>query len=314
MKGKKGLRIAGIVLAALLLLLLGCRVNHSIQLDKERALLTAPGQLVDVNGHSMHVYTQGEGEKTLVFLSGAGTCSPTLDFRSLYSLLTDEYRIAVVEKAGYGFSDDSDASRDIATMLSETRQALMLAGVQAPYVLCPHSMSGLEALYWAQEYPDEVEAIVGLDMATPKSYTVLKFDPMAFWFAKLALDAGIVRLLPAFAESDAIRYGTLTAEEQAQYRALFYHSTASNAMLNEAEQVRQNAALVGENGKIAAPCLLFASNGEGTGIEQETWRDLQTAFAQENGGEVVALDCPHYVQDHKYAAIAERIKAFLKTE
>lgn len=32
-----------------------------------------------------------------------GTCSPILDFKSLYSLLSDEYKIAVVEKFGYGF-------------------------------------------------------------------------------------------------------------------------------------------------------------------------------------------------------------------
>ena len=42
--------------------------------------------------------------------------------------------------------------------------ALDKAGIQDPYVLCPHSLSGLEALYWAQKYPDEVEAIVGLDI------------------------------------------------------------------------------------------------------------------------------------------------------
>ena len=39
-------------------------------------------------------------------------------------------------------------------------------GFEGPYVLCPHSMSGLEAVLWAQKYPDKVEAIVGLDMPT----------------------------------------------------------------------------------------------------------------------------------------------------
>ena len=48
-----------------------------------------------------------------------------------------------------------DEQRDIDTMLSETRMALEKAGIEGPYVLCPHSMSGLEALYWAQKYPEE---------------------------------------------------------------------------------------------------------------------------------------------------------------
>lgn len=53
----------------------------------------------------------------------------------------------VVEKFGYGFSDIVDKSRDIDSILEDTRAALAGVGLTAPYVLCPHSMSGLEALY-----------------------------------------------------------------------------------------------------------------------------------------------------------------------
>ena len=101
-------------------------------------------------------------------MSGGGTCSPILDFKSLYSLLSDQYKIVVVEKAVYGFSEDSNVSRKIDTILYETREALSLAGISGPYVLCPHSMSGIEGIYWASKYPDEVTAIIGLDMAVPQ--------------------------------------------------------------------------------------------------------------------------------------------------
>lgn len=55
------------------------------------------GELVEVKGHNMSIYTEGEGDKTLVFLSGSGTCSPILDFRSLYSLLSNEYKIVPIK-------------------------------------------------------------------------------------------------------------------------------------------------------------------------------------------------------------------------
>jgi len=51
--------------------------------------------------------------------------------------------------------------------LEETRACLKLAGVDGPYLLVPHSLSGLEALYWAQKYPHEVKAIIGLDPRIP---------------------------------------------------------------------------------------------------------------------------------------------------
>ena len=53
----------------------------------------------------MSVYSEEVGDETIVFMSGGGTCSPILDFKSLSSLLSSEYKIVVVEKFGYGFSD-----------------------------------------------------------------------------------------------------------------------------------------------------------------------------------------------------------------
>ena len=46
----------------------------------------------------------------------------------------DEYKIAVVEKFGYGFSDVADTERDIDSILEDTRTALTQAGLTAPYV------------------------------------------------------------------------------------------------------------------------------------------------------------------------------------
>ena len=136
------MKIILIIFAAIVLFVTVSFVRHKVCSSKEMDLLTPLGELVEVNGHNMSVYTEGTGDKTFVFMSGSGTCSPILDFKSLYSLLSNEYKIAVVEKFGYGFSDVVDKNRDIDTILSETRMALDKAGIEPPYVLCPHSMSG----------------------------------------------------------------------------------------------------------------------------------------------------------------------------
>ena len=85
------------------------------------------GQMVSVNGHEMSVFVKGNGTQTLVFLSGAGTASPILDFKDLYDGLSKQYKIVVVERAGYGYSEDTSKSRDVSEVLSETRQALAKA-------------------------------------------------------------------------------------------------------------------------------------------------------------------------------------------
>lgn len=211
---RKSLIVVLTMMIILVLFVMISFVRHKICSSKEKDLRTPLGALVEVNGHNMSVYIEGKGDKTLVFLSGGGTCSPILDFKSLYSLLTDEYKIVVVEKFGYGFSDVVDEKRDIDTILSETRMALEKAEVQGPYILCPHSMSGLEALYWAQKYPKEVEAIIGLDMAVPGYYDEMNISIPVMKAGQYGAALGITRWIPSLAESDAMKFGTLSIRKK----------------------------------------------------------------------------------------------------
>lgn len=310
----KFLKVIFIIVAVIVLFIIVSFIRHKICSFRERKLLTPLGKIVEVNGHNMSVYTEGEGDKTLVFLSGGGTCSPILDFKSLYSLLSNEYKIAVVEKFGYGFSDVVDEQRDIDTMLSETRMALEKAGIEGPYVLCPHSMSGLEALYWAQKYPEEVEAIIGLDMAVPAYYDEMRISIPITKLGQYGAALGITRWIPGLAESDAIKVGTLSEEEKEIYRAVFYQRTATVTMIDEVKAVKDNAKTVKENGVPQVPMLLFISNGSGgTGFTEETWRRIPKEYiAGCDNASYIELDCPHYVHDYEYEKISEEIRNLLK--
>ena len=314
---KKGirsmLRVFLWIAAIIVILICICFGYHRYRLRKEEKLREPLGQLIDINENNISIYVEGSGSKTLVFLSGGGTCSPILDFKSLYSLLSDEYRIVVVEKFGYGYSDIVDEDRNIQTILSETRLALNKAGIDGPYVLCPHSMSGIEALYWAQEYPNEIESIIGLDMAVPEYYENMKINLPLMKLGQYAADLGITRLIPTLAESDAIKHGTLTNDEKNRYRAIFYNRTATVTMINEAKSVKDNARIVAQNGVPQVPMLLFISDGTGgTGFDKETWRRIQEKYISEvESGKYIELDCPHYVHDYEYGRISEEIKSFL---
>lgn len=310
----KLLKVILIIAAIIILFVIISLVRHKICSSREKDLLTPLGELVEVNGHDMSIYTEGEGDKTLIFMSGSGTCSPILDFKSLYSLLSSEYKIVVVEKFGYGFSDIVDEKRDIDITLSEMRMALDKAGIRGPYVLCPHSLSGLEALYWAQKYPDEVEAIVGLDIAVPDYYDEMNINIPVMKLGHYGAVLGITRWIPSLAESDAIKYGTLSEKEKEIYRAVFYQKTATETMINEAKVVKDNANIVKENGIPQVPMLLFISNGSGgTGFTKEKWRSIPEKYiSNHDNASYIELDCPHYVHDYEYEVISKEIKNFIK--
>lgn len=312
MKAKKIKKVVIIVLAAFIIVLVGIYINHRIQLKKEEELRTPLGEMVEVGGHQMSVYVEGDGDNTIVFMSGGGTCSPILDFRSLYSTLSDDYKIVVVEKFGYGFSDVVDEDRNIDSILEDTRTALAKAEIEGPYVLCPHSMSGIEALYWAQQYPEEVEAIIGLDMAVPKAYEDYKINMPMLKISQFAARIGIIRILPGISESDAIKHGTLTDTEKEIYRAIFYEKTATTTMLNEVKRIKENAKVVQNNEVPQIPMLLFVSNGIGTGWNEDEWREYQKGYVENvENSKLIYLDCPHYIHDYEYNTISEEIRVFL---
>ena len=285
-------------------------IFHYSMLAKEAREMQPLGQIVTVNGKEMSLYVEGEGEQTLIFLSGAGTPSPILDFKSLFSKLSDRYRIVVVEKFGYGFSDQTNDCRDNATVLAETRQALEKLGIKGPYILVPHSMSGIQALYWAQEYPEEVEGIIGLDMSLPASYEKMESHSVVLQLFNLATRAGMSRLLPA-SMNDAISDGDLTEAEKELYMKLFHRNLANQTVLREGEQIIENASQV-SNFQPTFPILLFISNGEGTGFTKEQWQKIQIDFAEKTEQtKYLILNKPHYLQDHAYEQISREIMHFL---
>ncbi len=287
-------------------------IRHRIALSREKKLLTPPGQMVEVDGHYMHVFSVGKGEKTLVFMSASGTICPSLDFKNLYPLLSDKYRVVVVEKFGYGYSDIVNRPRDIKTILSDTRAALKGADIKDPYILCPHSYSGLEALYWTQTYPDEVEAIIGLDMSFPEAYEYTKGGILVrpYYLAQnLLIKLGIGRFLPY--ETFIPEGDFLTKDEEKIYTALGNKLYNNIDVANEAKEAKANAKIVSASEKANIPMLIFLSDKKLDG-KKNLWK--KTAWDYINTLDSVTtiqLNCDHYIFHYEPEQIAKEIKTFL---
>ena len=294
-----------------ILLFLGATfIFHRISLEKEQASLTPVGQTVLVNGHKINVYVEGDGPETIVILSGAGIASPILDFKDVSDSLSKNYKIVVVERAGYGYSEDSNQSRDVMEVLSETRQALSQANVTGPFIILSHSIASLESLAWQEKYPDEVKALVALDWALPSSYEDLKDNQalltVAYWSSKI----GLLRYFP---ESFYIKNPTLTESERNQYKLLAYKQLLSQAMFHESRLVKENAKKVSPSINPKIPTLLLVSNGEGTTFSQSEWQQYAEKFASEQSNvQVIYIDAPHDLYHYQSQEVVTRIEEFLE--
>ena len=300
-----------VLLSFLILFLVGTFIFHRISLEKEQASLTPMGKTVLVNGHQMNVYVEGDGPETIVVLSGAGIASPILDFKNMSDSLSKRYKVVIVERAGYGYSEDSNQSRDVMEVLSETRQALSQANISGPFIILSHSMASLESLAWQEKYPDEVKGLIGLDWALPASYEDLKGNQalltVAYWTSKI----GLLRYFP---ESFYIKNPTLTESERQQYKFLAYKQLMSQAMLNESNLVKENAKKVGNSINPKIPALLLVSNGQGTSFSQLEWKNYAERFASgQSNVKVVYIDAPHELYHYQSHEVVSQIEEFLKS-
>lgn len=299
-----------VLLSFLILFLVGTFIFHRISLENEESSLTPIGQTVLVNGHQMNVYVEGDGPETIVVLSGAGIASPILDFKNLTDSLSKKYKVVIVERAGYGYSEDSNYSRDVMEVLSETRQALSQANISGPFIILSHSMASLESLAWQEKYPDEVKALVGLDWALPASYEDLKDNQalltVAYWSSKI----GLLRYFP---ESFYIKNPTLTETERQQYKLLAYKQLMSQAMLHESRLVKENAKKVPSSINPKIPAILLVSNGEGTTFSQSEWQHYAEKFSSDQSNvQVIYMDAPHELYHYQSHEIVSRIEEFLE--
>jgi len=297
-----------ILLGLLFIFLLVTTIYHHVSLGKEAEKIIPNGKLVEVDGHKIHIYAEGEksNKPTLVFMSGSATVAPVYNFKSLYSRLSDEYRIAVIEKAGYGYSEIYESARDIDTLLNEVRQGLDLAGESGPYVLIPHSMSGLEAIYWAQQYPEEVRAIIGLDIAVPESYEYLDISSInrLMSVGRACVWLGLHRIIGAYFLDNT----SLTEHEIEQQKLLMYRNAVNIDYILEGKEVYNNAEKAKSGEALNIPILMFVSDGLEIG---EFWIPCQKRFATQNDAQLIQLDCGHYVHNFQHEYIAAEVLKFL---
>lgn len=300
----------GVLFAPAAALAAGTAVNTFIRI-KNKPLLKKPiGQFVRLDGHDMNVLVKGRGKHTLVFLSGWGTTSPVLDFKALYSLLENEFRIVVPEKFGYGFSDIVRGERSFAANVELYRRALAALGIEGPYILCAHSISGLESMIWAQRYPQEVDAIVGLD-ATPANFADgLKSEKLSMQRiirGKLLNLSGLSR----FGHPQCLPH--LTDEEKRVIRELCVRNNLNFDIVSEFRDVQNACEEINRSPLPDQPCVHFISKRDPSSAWTEKWRKAHQDYAEASAdGRLIQLSCGHYVHDFEYEKIAGEIRSLGK--
>ncbi|WP_424325828.1 alpha/beta fold hydrolase [Gordonia sp. (in: high G+C Gram-positive bacteria)] len=276
---------------------------------------------VEVDGHRMSVAVQGSGPRTIVLMPGLGTPEPIISFNPLAQRLAAQNTVVTVEPFGLGLSDGTDVPRTSEAIVDETRAALRELGLGGPYVLMPHSISGLYAMWWATRHSDEVAAVVGLDDERYTTDLAGSAPAWPGWMSAvtavggvrdlIALDKGTnyLGLVADYQESlgDAAEY---TKDQQDLYLRGYswvLNPTMLDETAHEAENVRE---IKGAIFPASMPAMsILASSSLQADPEWES--SHRAAISNSAIQQVTIMDGHHYLFHAHAAAIAEMTQQFL---
>ena len=160
-----------IAISCLALLVLCGIAYQAFGARSDKRHFPAPGRLVEVEGHRLHLYELGSGSPAVILESGISASS--LNWRAVQTELAKVTRVCSYDRAGLGWSEMGDQPCTPSSLATELRALLRRADVPPPYILVGHSFGGLVMRAFAASYPNETAGLVLVDPLDPAEWTPL---------------------------------------------------------------------------------------------------------------------------------------------
>ncbi|PEY29022.1 alpha/beta hydrolase [Bacillus cereus] len=276
-----------------------------------------PGKIIEVNNHNMHIFAteKRENRPTIVMTAGSGTTTPYVDFYPLYNKLEKENRVVVYERPGYGYSGQTEESRDIDTVVNELHLLLIESGEKPPFILVGHSMGALESIRYAQLYPNEIAGLVFIDGISPEYAQNFEMDigmKVSWYTMNTAKNIGILRTLSLFGIMDHvfIDIPNLPKGLQELKVSMALKNTNNRNMKEELEWMSKNGKKIIEHGNLGTlPVLQFSATNNG----YENWEKTQNELLKVSSRteQIIFPSTNHYIHHEQANEINEKIKSWM---
>lgn len=260
--GKNIIKKIGIGLLSLLIILIAAVgiifVFDKIKDNEEWNKLEEGGytNLISVGEHKLNVCIKGNenAKHTVVSVQGLSAMSNAVDLEPLIDRMGENCKFAIVDRSGYGMSEDTKEEQTVEQIVSDYRTVLQNAGIKAPYTLMAHSFGGVYSSYWQQKYPDEIEAVIYIDPTQIGSYELIKEEmgerkaTSDMYISVIGCKIGLDRLL-----FDPAQYVSISlTEKQKEYSRMIWRNcpiswAACSEENNYIENIRKTVTILEPN-------------------------------------------------------------------
>jgi pimeloyl-ACP methyl ester carboxylesterase len=122
----------------------------------------------DIGGRSLFLDSQGTGTPTVIIERGMG-CASTNDpsWLPFRAALAPTVRFCLYDRANLGQSDPAPGPRTAADVVADLHTLLQVARIPPPYIVVGHSLGGLFARLYADQYRHDIAGILLDDAMHP---------------------------------------------------------------------------------------------------------------------------------------------------
>jgi pimeloyl-ACP methyl ester carboxylesterase len=267
---------------------------------RDLAATPAPGRLVDIGGHRLHLWCSGAGSPAVVLESGLGGAS--FDWGFVQPAVAEFTKVCSYDRAGMGYSDPGPSPRTMRRIANELAMLLDRANVETPVVLVGASIGGLAVRVFASEREKQVAGLVLVD-ASHENQT-MDLPPIAP-FVPILSSLGVFRILGV---SFGPELGALAPSVQRFARATAFRASTYQAAASEGISLPQSAAEVkASRRKLSIPVIVITA-GRGS---DDQWRAFQRdqAGLSEQGCQVFAERSGHGIPLRQPDDVVKAIRA-----
>lgn len=317
-----GLR-ANFIRGAVILLVVGLILSSGYQaLATSLDLKTypAPGRLIDVGGHRLHVHCTGQGEPVVVM--EAGMTGWSTDWVLVQPEIAKTTRVCTYDRAGYGWSETGPQPRDSRQVATELHTLLAKAGIDDNIILVGHSLGGLFAQYYARTYTRQITGLVLIDSVHPEQSMRMKQSVREEYevnlqrltlLSRILAPAGILRLAH---QSETVIADKLPGEYRKMVRSVGYQSKAYQALHAEMAAFQQSQSEVRDAEPLPNIPFVVLSSGTVQGFPpgfsgdymKHFWDELQSELGkQATIPQIIAHRSGHYIHIDEPGLVVESI-------
>src|SRR5215208_1096811 len=295
-----------IVIGLCMFLLVGAGAGASYQwlaTRRDRAATPPPGRLVDVGGHSLHLWCVGSGTPVVVLEAGLG--GSTADWGFVQPEVAGFTRACSYDRAGMGYSDQGPSPRTTRRISGELARLLDGGGIGGPVVLVGASIGGFTVRVFASDHPERVAGLVLVDATHEDALDPI---PRLATFVPLLSSFGIFRLLGV---SFGLSPESLAPSVRGFANATRFRAAGYDAAADEIIHIRQSADEVRATRRTLPMPLIVITAGRGANA---AWHKQQRDLVglSRHGCQLTATESGHAIPVNQPSVVVDAIRAIVE--